>query len=72
MEKKSHDYTLEVWRLRAKIDELEELNKMLQKNMFHYEYRARDDRIALLKKEEECAKLEAKIAGLTAAKAEGE
>lgn len=30
-------------RLRHEIRTLEELNKMLQTNMFHYEYRARDE-----------------------------
>lgn len=39
----------ENFRLRHQIRELEELNKMLQKNMFHYEYRARDEGVENIK-----------------------
>lgn len=44
---------LSYWRYKAEIKELQELNKMLQTNMYYYEYRSRDARIEVMKLEEE-------------------
>lgn len=51
----------ERWYLKHKIKELEEINKMLLKNMYHYEYRSRDAVIELMEAEEKISKLEALI-----------
>lgn len=54
------------WTLRTEIRQLEELNKMLQVNMYHYEYRCRDSIIKEMKLEDDLEKANLLITELKA------
>lgn len=56
-----HDNDTKIMKLRIEIKRLEELNKMLQTNMYYYEYRQRDESIKLLQASDKIRKLEAII-----------
>lgn len=60
METKDTVPITQYWQLRRELAEQKELNKLLQMNMFHYEFRCRDALIENMKLQDEIDRLRAK------------